>query len=54
MILSGALFEAEPVAVVAAGFTPDEADQLRRAMGAWRKTGVIERFKKKLIDLRKN
>ena len=30
------------LAVVAAGFTPGEADQLRRAMGAWRKTGVIE------------
>lgn len=38
------------LAVVAAGFTPGEADQLRRAMGAWRKTGVIEQFRKKLID----
>lgn len=38
------------LAVVAAGFTPGEADQLRRAMGAWRKTGVIEQFHKKLID----
>src|SRR5207302_11384088 len=25
--------------VVAAGFTPGDADQLRRAMGAWRRTG---------------
>ena len=36
--------------VVAAGFTPGEADQLRRAMGAWRRTGVIEQFEQKLID----
>ena len=38
------------LAVVAAGFTPGEADQLRRAMGAWRQTGVIEQFRKKLLD----
>jgi len=36
--------------VVAAGFTPGESDQLRRAMGAWRRTGVIEQFRGKLID----
>ena len=36
--------QAMKLAVVAAGFTPGEADQLRRAMGAWRKTGVIENF----------
>ena len=38
------------LAVVAAGFTPGEADQLRRAMGAWRRPGVIEQFREKLID----
>ena len=38
------------LAVVAAGFTPGEADQLRRAMGAWRKTGVIEKFQEKLLQ----
>ena len=38
------------LAVVAAGFTPGEADQLRRAMGAWRKSGVIDRFRKKLHE----
>ena len=38
------------LAVVAAGFTPGEADQLRRAMGAWRRPGVIEQFRQKLID----
>lgn len=37
------------LAVVAAGFTPGEADQLRRAMGAWRRPGVIDRFSEKLI-----
>ena len=38
------------LAVVAAGFTPGEADQLRRAMGAWRRPGVIEQFRRKLLD----
>lgn len=42
--------QAMKLAVVAAGFTPGEADQLRRAMGAWRKTGVIEKFHKQLIE----
>lgn len=40
--------QAMRLAVVAAGFTPGEADQLRRAMGAWRKSGVIDKFRKKL------
>jgi len=38
------------LAIVAAGFTPGEADQLRRAMGAWRKSGVMDRFRQKLLD----
>ncbi|MGD9644104.1 MAG: error-prone DNA polymerase [Pirellulales bacterium] len=42
--------QAMRLAVVAAGFTPGEADQLRRAMGAWRRTGVIEQFRTKLLD----
>src|SRR5437868_6915030 len=37
--------QAMRLAVVAAGFTPGEADQLRRAMGAWRRSGVIEVFR---------
>ncbi len=41
--------QAMKLVVVAAGFTPGEADQLRRAMGAWRKTGLIEQFEQKLI-----
>jgi error-prone DNA polymerase len=36
------------LAVVAAGFTPGEADQLRRAMGVSRKAGAIESFRQKL------
>jgi len=38
------------LAVVAAGFTPGEADQLRRAMGAWRRNGHMETFHQKLLD----
>jgi len=37
------------LAVVAAGFTPGEADQLRRAMAAWRRPGVIDQFRVKLL-----
>ncbi|MBL8374220.1 error-prone DNA polymerase [Accumulibacter sp.] len=37
------------LAVVAAGFTPGEADQLRRAMAAWRRKGGLEPFEQKLI-----
>jgi error-prone DNA polymerase len=42
--------QAMRLAIVAAGFTPGEADQLRRAMGAWRKTGVIAGFHEKLVQ----
>jgi error-prone DNA polymerase len=41
--------QAMKLAVVAAGFTPGEADQLRRAMGKWRKTGIIQQFHDKLM-----
>ena len=37
------------LAVVAGGFTPGEADQLRRAMAAWRRKGGLEPFEEKLI-----
>ncbi|KON81546.1 error-prone DNA polymerase [Azoarcus sp. PA01] len=37
------------LAVVAAGFTPGEADQLRRAMGAFRRHGELERYRAKLL-----
>ncbi len=42
--------QAMKLAVVAAGFTPGEADQLRRAMGAWRRRGVMEPFRDKLLE----
>jgi error-prone DNA polymerase len=38
------------LAMTAAGFTPGEADKLRRAMGAWRRPGLIEQFRGKLRD----
>ena len=38
------------LAVVAAGFTPGEADKLRRAMASWRRRGGIEPFHRKLVD----
>ena len=41
--------QAMRLAVVAAGFTPGEADQLRRAMGGWRRPGLIEQFRQKLL-----
>ncbi|OBS96851.1 error-prone DNA polymerase [Vibrio cyclitrophicus] len=37
------------LAMVAAGFTGGEADQLRRAMAAWKKNGNVFKFKNKLI-----
>ena len=42
--------QAMKLVVVAAGFTPGEADQLRRAMGAWRRNGAINKFEQKLIE----
>jgi error-prone DNA polymerase len=42
--------QAMRLAVVAAGFSPGEADQLRRAMGAWRRPGVLDAFRQRLID----
>jgi error-prone DNA polymerase len=38
------------LAVVAAGFTPGEADALRRAMAAWRRKGGLEPFERRLKD----
>jgi len=38
------------LAVVAADYTPGEADQLRRDMAAWRKTGRIERHRERLVS----
>ena len=38
------------LAVVAAGFTPGEADHLRRAMAAWKRRGGLGPFEDKLIN----
>ncbi len=38
------------IAMVAAGFTAGEADQLRRAMAAWKRKGGLEPFEEKLLN----
>jgi len=38
------------LAMVAAGFSPGEADQLRRSMAAWRRHGDLHDFEQRLID----
>lgn len=42
--------QAMQVAMVAAGFTPTEADQLRRSMATFKFTGGIHKFQEKLIQ----
>ncbi|WP_137916967.1 error-prone DNA polymerase [Hydrogenophaga sp. 2FB] len=37
------------IAVLAAGFTPGEADGLRRAMAAWRRTGNLHKYEERLV-----
>jgi len=41
--------QAMKIAIVAAGFTPSEADQLRRAMATFRKVGTIHSFHEKMV-----
>lgn len=38
------------LAVVAAGFTPGEADQLRRSMAAWKRKGGLGHFRDRLVE----
>jgi error-prone DNA polymerase len=38
------------LAIVAAGFTPGEADGLRRAMAAWRRKGSLGPFEQRLVE----
>ncbi|MEO8838006.1 MAG: OB-fold nucleic acid binding domain-containing protein, partial [Herbaspirillum sp.] len=38
------------IAMLAGGFTPGEADQLRRAMAAWKRKGQLGQFQDKLTD----
>jgi error-prone DNA polymerase len=43
------------LAMVAAGFTPGEADRLRRSMAAWRRSGHLEEFEPRLKEgMKKN
>ncbi|RTL57927.1 MAG: error-prone DNA polymerase [Rhodocyclaceae bacterium] len=41
--------QAMQLSMVAAGFSPGEADQLRRAMAAWKRKGGLELFRDKLL-----
>ena len=42
--------QAMKLAIVAAGFTPDEANGLRRAMATFRNVGTIDRFGQKMVE----
>jgi error-prone DNA polymerase len=41
--------QAMKIAIVAAGFTPAEADELRRSMATFKITGLVGRFREKLV-----
>ena len=41
--------QAMRIAIVAARFTPDEADQLRRAMATFKAQGQVEKYREKLV-----
>lgn len=41
--------QAMQIAMDAAGFSADEADQLRRSMAAWRRKGGVDKFRERLI-----
>ncbi|WP_372828228.1 error-prone DNA polymerase [Polaromonas sp.] len=38
------------IAIIAADFTPGEADDLRRSMAAWKRKGGVERFHGRLVN----
>ncbi|MBL8837891.1 MAG: error-prone DNA polymerase [Alphaproteobacteria bacterium] len=42
--------QAMQIAIVAAGFSPDESDKLRRAMATFRHVGTIHKFRDKFIE----
>lgn len=37
------------IVAIAAGFTPGEADQVRRSMAAWKRSGGLEKYRDKLL-----
>ncbi|WP_436485760.1 error-prone DNA polymerase [Chitinophaga sp. ARDCPP14] len=41
--------QAMKIAIVAAGFTPSEADELRRSMATFKAAGQVSRFREKLV-----
>ncbi|RYG18853.1 MAG: DNA polymerase III subunit alpha, partial [Chitinophagaceae bacterium] len=42
--------QAMKIAIVAAGFTPAEADELRRSMATFKMHGMVTKFEKQLVD----
>src|SRR3954465_8408469 len=42
--------QAMKIAIVAAGFTPSEADELRRSMATFKLKGLVSQFQEKLIN----
>jgi error-prone DNA polymerase len=42
--------QAMKIAIVAAGFTPAEADELRRSMATFKAKGMVSSFRKKLVE----
>lgn len=42
--------QAMEIAIVAAGFTPAEADQLRRSMASFKANGKLHMYEKKMVD----
>jgi error-prone DNA polymerase len=38
------------ISILAAGFTPGEADGLRRAMAAWKRKGGLDKYHAKIVD----
>ena len=38
------------ISILAAGFTPGEADGLRRAMAAWKRKGGLDKYYQKIVD----
>ncbi|HEY4316011.1 MAG TPA: error-prone DNA polymerase [Herbaspirillum sp.] len=41
------------IAITAAGFTPGEADELRRAMAAWKRKGGLEHYRDRIVGTMK-
>ena len=42
--------QAMQIAIIGAGFTPDEADRLRRALATFKKTGTIHTFRERFLE----